>query len=70
MNRVNVSSSNIASVGYDEASSTLEIEFVGGGLYQYDDVSKEVYEEFLNADSKGKFFAQNIKGSYRYRKIG
>jgi hypothetical protein len=38
MNREAVTSSNIASIGYDEDSQTLEIEFLNGGLYQYFDV--------------------------------
>ncbi len=35
MNRVAVQSSNVASVGYDASSSTLEVAFHGGGVYQY-----------------------------------
>ena len=30
-----VSSSNIASIGYDSDSETLEIEFTNGSIYQY-----------------------------------
>ena len=35
MIRQPVSSSNIRSIGYDSMSSTLEIEFHSGGVYQY-----------------------------------
>lgn len=38
MKRIPVSSSNLASVGYDETSQTLEIGFLHGGVYQYFDV--------------------------------
>lgn len=38
MDRETVQSSNIASVGYDLSSSTLEIEFKSGGIYQYSGV--------------------------------
>jgi hypothetical protein len=34
MSRVAVQSSNVASVGYDASSSTLEVAFHGGGVYQ------------------------------------
>lgn len=68
MQRESVSSSNLASVGYDEASSTLEIAFRGGGVYQYDGVEKLVYLALLSAGSKGRFFHANIKNSYSYRK--
>lgn len=35
MERQAVTSGTIASVGYDEATATLEIEFVKGTIYQY-----------------------------------
>ena len=35
MDRTPVRSSNIGSIGYNGASSTLEVEFHSGGLYQY-----------------------------------
>lgn len=69
MNRQPVTSSNIASIGYDADSQTLEIEFLNGGVYQYFDVPQHVHEELMNADSHGQYLAQNIKGVYRYSKI-
>jgi hypothetical protein len=35
MNRIAVQSSNVTSVGYDASSSTLEVAFHSGGVYQY-----------------------------------
>jgi len=71
MERIPVESTNLASVGYDPESSTLEIEFRKGGIYQYFGVSQEIYEGLLNAGSKGKFFHQYIKkAGYPYEKIG
>jgi hypothetical protein len=70
MNRQPVlSSSNIASIGYDVDSQTLEIEFLNGGVYQYFDIPQHVHEELMNADSKGQYLARNIKGAYRYSKV-
>ncbi|MCZ2102631.1 MAG: KTSC domain-containing protein [Chitinophagales bacterium] len=69
MNRQTVNSSNIASVGYDEATSTLEIEFLNNSIYQYFDVPQHIYQVLMNADSHGKHLAQNIKGVYRYSKV-
>jgi hypothetical protein len=69
MNRQPVSSSNIASIGYDANSQTLEIEFLNGGVYQYFDIPQHVYDELMNADSHGQYLAQNIKGVYRYSKV-
>jgi hypothetical protein len=69
MNRQPVSSSNIASIGYDLESQTLEIEFLNGGVYQYFDVPQHVYEELMSASSHGQYLASNIKGAYRYSKV-
>jgi len=70
MERTNVDSSNLKSVGYDEENEILEIEFLHGGIYQYYDVPKSVYDGLMNADSHGKYFDQYVKkAGYRYRKI-
>jgi uncharacterized protein len=69
MNRMPVDSSNIASIGYDPISQTLEVEFMKGNIYQYFDVPSQVYEGFITADSKGKYLASQIKGNYRFTRI-
>lgn len=70
MDRQFVSSSNIASVGYDEASQTLEIEFNSGGIYEYYDVPEYVYQELISASSVGRYFIQAIKNTYNCSRIG
>lgn len=69
MERTAVSSSNISSIGYDQESNTLEVEFHSGAVYQYFDVPLNIYQEFMAADSKGQYFAQHIKGYFRYVKV-
>lgn len=69
MERKPVTSSNIASIGYDENTSTLEIEFLNNSIYQYFDVPQQIYQGLMQADSHGQFLAQNIKGIYRYSKV-
>jgi len=61
MERIPVESSNLASVGYDSVTSTLEIEFLGGGIYQYFAVPQEIYDGLMNAASKGSYLHHNIK---------
>ncbi|WP_337063536.1 KTSC domain-containing protein [Raoultella ornithinolytica] len=71
MNRQPVSSSNLHSVGYDHATSTLEIAFHSGGIYQYSRVPSIVYTALMNASSKGQYFDALIKkAGYPYRKVG
>lgn len=69
MQRTAVSSSNVASVGYDPDSSTLEIEFNNGAVYQYFDVNENVYNELIKASSVGGYLAANIKGKYRFSRV-
>jgi len=70
MVRQNVSSSNLASVGYDLNSNTLEVEFNHGGIYQYSNVPESIYSGLMNASSHGQYFDAKIKkGGYSYRKV-
>ena len=61
-----MSSSAIARVAYDETSSTLNVEFESGTIYEYFDVPRNIYEELLSAESAGSYFAQNIRDVYRF----
>jgi len=70
MQRQPVNSSDIAAIGYDETSETLEIDFKATGVYRYFSVPKTVAEEFQRTPSPGKFFLQHIKGKYAWEKIG
>jgi len=69
MKMTNVDSSNVESVGYDEDSSTLQVEFKNGGVYQYFDVPEEVFIGLRDADSVGRYLNVNIKGIFRYSKV-
>lgn len=68
MNMTPVSSSNIASIGYE--GSTLYVRFNSGALYAYYGVPQSVYNGLMSASSRGKFLATYVKGSYRYQQIG
>lgn len=70
MQRQNVSSSRIKSIGYDAKQKTLEIEFFSSGIYQYVGVTSKTYETFLSVKSKGRFFDGVIKDKFLCRKIG
>lgn len=66
-----VESSLIRSVGYDVASSVLEIEFAEHGrVYEYFDVPLSVYSELMAAESKGAYFNDRIKDMYPYQETG
>lgn len=69
MRRASVVSSNIRSIGYDESSRTLEIEFTSGGIYQYYEVPPSVHKGLMQASSHGEYLAAHIKNIYGYRRI-
>ncbi|WLO85518.1 KTSC domain-containing protein [Pantoea agglomerans] len=69
MERTAVSSSNLASVGYDADTLTLEVEFLNGTVYQYYDVPEGVFEELLNAGSVGSYFSHNVRNNYPTQKV-
>jgi len=70
MNRVRVSSSNLASVGYEPDMRVLEVEFLNGGIYQYSNVPAHVHSGLMSASSHGSYFDAYVKkGGYSYRKI-
>jgi hypothetical protein len=68
MDRGQVESSNIVSVGYDAATMILEVEFISGAVWQYTGVSGNIFKAFMESDSLGKFFMRNIKPNYRGRR--
>jgi hypothetical protein len=69
MNRTPVTSTNVASIGYDPNTMTLEVEFRNGSVYQYFDVPETVYQELASASSVGTYLNQNIKVAYRCAQI-
>ena len=69
MLRQPVSSSNLQSVGYDSQNRILEIEFHGNGVYQYEDVSHDIYAELMAAPSKGRYFSERIRDHYSWRRV-
>ena len=64
-----VTSSTIASIGYDPETQALHVNFVGGAHYIYREVPKSTYDALLVAPSAGKFFAKNIRRVYEGVKV-
>lgn len=50
-----VQSSNVAEIRYDPDESELQIRFLNGGYYQYQDVSVREAESLARSSSKGKW---------------
>lgn len=69
MKREKVKSSTIESIGYDEKTKTLEVEFKPSGIYQYFDVEKQTYDNLIKAESVGSYHAKIIRGKFQYKKL-
>ena len=69
MQRNEVASSRIKSIGYDRDKKVLEIEFFTLGIYQYIAVPPQTYDTFMTVKSKGRFFDGVINNKYLCRKV-
>lgn len=67
MRRRPVSSSVLRSVGYDDATAILEIEFASGDVYRYFAVPPSVHRALIEAESPGAFFNRSIGPIYPRR---
>ena len=67
MKLIEVKSSNIKKVGWDEDG--LIVEYMSGSKYRYKKVPRDMYDQFLESDSKGRFMNSNIKNKYEYERL-
>lgn len=65
---VYIDSANLDQVGYDNDEMELHVIFKDGSHYVYRNVPDGIYEELLNAPSKGSYLNREIKGAYEYEK--
>jgi hypothetical protein len=69
MKTIAVDSTTLRTVGYDAERQVLQIEFQDRSLYQYFDVPAVLYEELLQAPSKGAYFNRSIRAKFDYALI-
>lgn len=70
MAREIVDSSAIAAVQYHERQRGLDIELTNGRTYRYLDVPPDVYEGFMAAESKGRYYNDHIRDVYLCERLG
>jgi hypothetical protein len=63
--RQSVQSSGLAAVGYSKRRHLLEIEFTNGAIYRYVEVPPSVHRDLMSAESKARFYDENVRGKYR-----
>lgn len=69
MERKRVDSGSIRSVGYEDRTRTLEIEFTSGTIMQYQNVPAEIYRRFVAAPALTSFFRDRIEEDYPAKRI-
>lgn len=65
---VQVESEAIAEIDYDANTSRMFVRFAEGLWYTYFAVPRRVYEAFVAAESHGRFFQEQIRDRYPYRR--
>ena len=51
-------------------SETLEVMFNNGSVYQYYNVGQALFDQIMQAPSKGQFLNVYIKNAYPYSRVG
>jgi lysyl-tRNA synthetase class 2 len=62
-------STAIRAIRYDAERRRLVVRFIDGDEYAYVGVPGEVHRSFADAESKGRFFAEQVRGKYPYNKL-
>jgi hypothetical protein len=69
MPRLDLHSTSIRAVAYQEQEALLELEFRSGAVYRYFGVPTQSYQALLRAESKGGYFNSHIRNRFAYAKI-
>ncbi len=59
----------LASSAYDAGKHTLYLRFRSGEVYRYFEFPAEQYQDFLNAESRGRHFLRHIRHQFRYERL-
>ncbi|MFA4878339.1 MAG: KTSC domain-containing protein [Methanoregula sp.] len=68
--RLSVKSRILRSVGYDDSTKILEIEFSSGYVYQYSGVPPKIYADLMHSDEIGKFFSEKVRPKFQTKQVG
>jgi lysyl-tRNA synthetase class 2 len=66
---MDVDSTAISEIDYDEQRTKLLVRFQSGERYVYVGVPGEVHRSFVEADSKGRFFQSQIRDRYPFNRL-
>jgi hypothetical protein len=70
INLVPIKSTSLVAIGYDPSTMTLRVKFRNGGLYDYYDVARAVYDGLLASQPHPwSAWGRHITSSYRYQRV-
>jgi hypothetical protein len=64
-----VKSRILRSVGYDDSTKILEIEFQNGLVYQFLNVPPKVSTDLMRSDEIGKYFTDKIRSRFQTKQV-
>jgi hypothetical protein len=67
--RLSVKSRILRSVGYNDSTKILEIEFQTGLLYQYSGVPPKVYADLIHSGEIGKYFSEKVRPKFPAKQV-
>jgi hypothetical protein len=67
--RLPVKSRILRSVGYDESTKTLEIEFTSGLVYQYSGVPLKVFTDLMHSGEIGKYYSEKVRPKFQTKQV-
>ena len=56
-------------VGIRRRECILWLRFVSGDVYRYFEFPEEQYQEFLDAESHGRYFLNHIRNHFRFERM-
>ncbi len=64
MKLTKVNSSMVYAIGYDKKSQILEVVYLSGKIWRYEEIPKEIYKELIESKSIGSYMRSCIIDCY------
>jgi len=59
----------LAASAYEAGNQILWLRFRSGDVYRYFNFPEQQYREFLEAESRGRYFLSRIRNHFRYERL-
>lgn len=69
MEKTNIDTRLIKSMGYDKEKKIMEVEFTSDMIHQYRNFPEDLYNEMIKNKNIDKFFKINIVNRYHYNRL-